>query len=412
MWRAWKSCYRNKSARRQLAGRTIAARLNSSRLSRNRTSEDAVGIHTDQKNGVRIHCVGRELEGRGRRERGGQRQGVWSRAWRGDRERPLELNIEEPCRCSELVEVHDAAGVIPRGRVQIQLADKVYFVTNYSAPSEGKIPRQGGGRDGTGCLLQNCAIACDTAVRLLKNGLRRRDQVKNEGKCSHCCIRPSYRAASKLISIHRVGARHSSSRQEGYVTAVIFVEGHVCDIPSAVSSEAACRRNASAWAAASKQKRKAAIQRSDCKWRTLLSERVPGERLKRMDTDEPQASGINDIERKIVSSNVRGAAAVRGAVAVRIHLIERARRKRLLIGRGTIDIGIKQPIADATAAIRTEPPNNGSGNGRARGIVYAGEVKDVSSGNRRIGKRRRVLPLKRAASRSIHVGLRNEAPGR
>src|SRR6266436_1022206 len=191
MWRAWKSCYRNKSAWPQLAGGTIAARLNTSRLSRNRTREDAVAIHADQKNGVRIHCIGCELEcRRGRRERGCQHQGVWAAAWRSDVERAAELNIEELFPRSELVEIHDAAGVIPGGRSQLHLPDKVFLIAAYPAPNESKVPSQGGRGDRAGCLRQNCAVACDAAVRLLKNSLRWRNQIKNEGKSSGLGVRP------------------------------------------------------------------------------------------------------------------------------------------------------------------------------------------------------------------------------
>src|SRR5258708_19328308 len=80
MLRGWKSCYRNKSARPDAAGRTIAASLNSSRLSGNRTLNDAGAIHTDQKDGVRIRSVSREIEGRWRRERSCQRQAFWTTA--------------------------------------------------------------------------------------------------------------------------------------------------------------------------------------------------------------------------------------------------------------------------------------------------------------------------------------------
>src|SRR5882762_11329235 len=116
--RGWKSFYRNKSARPDVAGRTIAARLNSSRLSGNRTRDDAdtVAFRTDQKDGVRIHGVGREVERPRRWERGCQRQGVWTSAWRSDGERAAELNIEELLAGAKLVEVHGAAGVIPGGR--------------------------------------------------------------------------------------------------------------------------------------------------------------------------------------------------------------------------------------------------------------------------------------------------------
>src|SRR6266436_3506767 len=191
MWRAWKSCYRNKSAWPQLAGGTIAARLNTSRLSRNRTREDAVAIHADQKNGVRIHCIGCELEcRRGRRERGCQHQGVWAAAWRSDVERAAELNIEELFPRSELVEIHDAAGVIPGGRSQLHLPDKVLLIAAYAGPDEREVARKRSGRDRAGGLRQKRSVACDAAVRLLKNCLRWRNQIENEGKSSGVGVRP------------------------------------------------------------------------------------------------------------------------------------------------------------------------------------------------------------------------------
>src|SRR6266404_9596271 len=142
----WKNCYRNKSARRQLAGRTIAARLIPSRLSRNRTREDAVGIHTDQKNGVRVHCVGREVERPRRRKVRCHREGVWTGAWPNDQERPADLNIEELRPRSELVEIHDAAGVIPGGRSQLHLPDKVLLIAAYAGPDEREVARKRSGR--------------------------------------------------------------------------------------------------------------------------------------------------------------------------------------------------------------------------------------------------------------------------
>src|SRR6267142_6643820 len=97
MLRGWKSFYRNISARPDVAGRTIAARFNSSRLSGNRTRDDAdtIVFRTDQKNGIRIHSVGREVERPRRWERGCKRQSVWARARCNDVERATRLNIEE-----------------------------------------------------------------------------------------------------------------------------------------------------------------------------------------------------------------------------------------------------------------------------------------------------------------------------
>src|SRR5712664_2756049 len=212
MWRGWKSFYRNKSARSRLAGRIIAARLKSSRLSRDRTRDDAVVIHTNQKNGIRIHGIGSEVKRSGRRERGCQRQGVWTSARRSDGERAAELNIEELLPRSEFVEIHDAAGVIPGGRGQFQLADEVLLVAGHPAPDEGKVSRQPGGGDGASRLRKECSVAGDLGVRLLENGLRRRDQVKDEGKRSRLRIRPCCRAAAESAASESVGIDSITSR--------------------------------------------------------------------------------------------------------------------------------------------------------------------------------------------------------
>src|SRR5216684_7759435 len=267
MWRAWKSFYRNKSARSRLAGRIMAARLKSSRLSRDRTREDAVGIHTDQKNGVRIHGVGSEVKRRGRRERGCQRQSVWTSARRSDGERAAELNIEELLPRSEFVEIHDAAGVIPRGRGQIQLADEVLLVAAHPAPDKGKVSRQPGGRDGAGRLRKECSVAGDLGVRLLENGFRRRDQVKDEGKRSCLRIRPGCRAASESVGIDGIspGGCAALRRKERYGSVVVLIEKKPGKIAGAIRGEAACRGNGPSRAAASQQKRKAAVQRGSSK---------------------------------------------------------------------------------------------------------------------------------------------------
>jgi len=111
--------------------------------------------------------------------------------------------------------------------------------------------------------------------------------------------------------------------------------------------------------------------------------------------DEFHTACIHDVESIIEASNVRGAAAVRGAVAVGIHLIERARRKYLLIGGGTIDIGVKQPMADATVAVRTEPPNNEVGTEGSEGSGNSLHRRSQRRTPRRAQdwKRRGVLPL-------------------
>src|SRR6267378_5254406 len=222
----WKSFYRNESARPDAAGRTIAARLNSSRLSGNRTLNDAgaVAFRTDEKNGVRIHSVGGKVERPRRRESGCQGQGVWTSAWRSDGERAAELNIEELIPRCELVEIHDAAGVIPGGRGQLQLADKVLLVGAHSGPDEGKVSRQPGGRNGAGRLCTECSVAGELGVSFLENGLRRRDQVKNERKGSHLRIRPCCRAATESVGIDGISPRDRAAlrRKERYDSVVVF----------------------------------------------------------------------------------------------------------------------------------------------------------------------------------------------
>src|SRR6267378_6438040 len=107
--RGWKSFYRNNPPGQMWPGGPLRLVSNSSRLSGNRTLNDAgaVAFRTDQKNGVRIHSVGGKVERPRRRERGCQRQGVWTSAWRSDGERAAELNIEELIPRCELVEIHD-----------------------------------------------------------------------------------------------------------------------------------------------------------------------------------------------------------------------------------------------------------------------------------------------------------------
>jgi len=51
---------------------------------------------------------------------------------------------------------------------------------------------------------------------------------------------------------------------------------------------------------------------------------LPGKRRRKIGAEQFQASSIDDIERKIVTGNVRGAAAKAGTVAIGIDLVESA----------------------------------------------------------------------------------------
>jgi len=84
-----------------------------------------------------------------------------------------------------------------------------------------------------------------------------------------------------------------------------------------------------------------------------------------------------------------------GAVAVRIQFIERTGRKRLLSGWRAGYIGIKKARGNNAATNCVEAADHGFGIGRGGD---AGEVKDVASDDREIGKGRYILPLKRATS--------------
>src|SRR5882762_2428817 len=409
----WKSFYRNESARPDAAGRTISARLNSSRLSGNRTLNDAgaVAFRTDQKNGVRIHSVGGKVERRGRRERGCQRQGVWTSAWRSDGERAAELNIDELLPCSELVEIHDAAGVIPGGRGQLQLADKVLLVGAHSGPDEGKVSRQPGGSNGAGRLCTECSVAGELGVSFLENGLRRRDQVKNEGERSHLRIRPCSRAATQSVGIDGISPRDRAAlrRKERYDSVVVFIEKNPGKIAGAIGGEAARGGNGPSRAAASEQKRKAAVQRGGSKGNILLRKGLSRECLRKIGAEQFQASGIDDVERKIVPGDTGGAAAKVGAVAVRIHLIERASWEKLLVGCRARYIGVKQTSTNTARAICVEAADDGFG---ILTSIDSGEVKNVSIGDGRIGESRRVLSLERATGGRVHIRLRNDALNR
>ena len=58
------------------------------------------------------------------------------------------MNIEELLPCSELIEIHDAAGIVSGGGSQVQLADEVRLIGVHSAPNEGEVTSKCGGRDG------------------------------------------------------------------------------------------------------------------------------------------------------------------------------------------------------------------------------------------------------------------------
>src|SRR6267378_3454742 len=416
--RGWKSCYRNNPPGQMWPGGPLRLVSNSSRLSGNRTLNDAGAIHTDQKNGIRIHSVGREIEGRWRRERGCQRQGVWTSAWRSDGERAARLNIEELLPSSELVEIHDAAGVIPGGRGQLQLADKVLLVRAHSGPDEGKISRQPGGRNGTSRLSTECSVAGDPEVCLLENGLRRRDQVKNEGKRSRLRIRPCCRAASESVEIDGIspGDRAALRRKERYESIVVFIEKNPGKIAGTIRGEATRCGDGPTYALfldrSANQKGVVAVQRGGSKrniLHILLRKGLPGERSRKIGTKQFQTSGIDDIESKIVPGDVSGAAAKVGAVAVRIHLIERASWEKLLVGCRARYIGVKQTSSNTARAIRGEAADDGFwiliG-------IDAGKVKDVSIGDGRIGEGRRVLSLERATGGRVHIRLGNDALNR
>src|SRR5260370_25146775 len=88
-----------------------------------------------------------------------------------------------------------------RGGSLIKLAEAALLVVANPATDERKFSRQPGGRDGASRLRKECSVAGDGGVRLLENGVRRRDQVKDEGKRSRLRIRPGCRAAAESVGI-------------------------------------------------------------------------------------------------------------------------------------------------------------------------------------------------------------------
>src|SRR2546429_6808370 len=148
-------------------------------------------------------------------------------------------------------------------------------------------PRKRGRRDWTAGLGEECAVACDPGVNLLENGLRRRDQVKNEGKRSHPRIRPRCHAPSKSVGIESISAgdRAALRGKECYSSIVVLIEKNLGKIANAIGSEAARRGNGPTRATAPKQERKAAVQRGGSKCNTLLRKRLPGEHLGKIGAD-------------------------------------------------------------------------------------------------------------------------------
>jgi len=88
---------------------------------------------------------------------------------------------------------------------------------------------------------------------------------------------------------------------------------------------------------------------------------LAGECFWKIGAGQVQASGIDDIEGKIVAGNVSSAAAKVGAISVRIQLIERANRKKLLPGWIASFIGIKQARTDAPPPSALKRPMMDSG---------------------------------------------------
>src|SRR5713101_8597031 len=195
-------------------------------------------------------------------------------------------------RRTELSKVHDAGGVVAGGGGQLQLADEIVrvydgTVLSHAAQYRSEVPRKRGRRDGTSGLGQECAVACDPGVSLLENGLRRRDQVKNEYKRSHLRIRPRCRAPSKSVGIESIGAgdRAALRGKECYGSIVVLIEKNLGKIANAIRSEAACRGNGPTRATASKEERKAAVQRGVTKCNIALRKHLPGEHLGKIGAD-------------------------------------------------------------------------------------------------------------------------------
>src|SRR6266446_2865742 len=413
--RGWKNSSKSETAQRGLRRAQYRNINPSSRLPRQRTSDhtDAVGIRAglraDQKHGIRIHGVGRKVERPRRWEVGCHRERVWTGAWRGDGERSFELNIEELRPRSELVEIHDAAGVIPGGRSQLHLPDKVLLIAAYAGPDEREVARKRSGRDRAGGLRQKRSVACDAAVRLLKNCLRWRNQIENEGKSSGVGVRPCCGTAAQPIGIDSISPGDCAAlrRKERKASIVVLIEKYLGNFSGAICGEAPGCGNGPRRTAASDQKCKAAVQRSVTERHILLCKRFPGKRVGKIGAEQFQASAIDDIECKIVPGNVRRAAAKVSAVAICIYLIERARWKKLLVGGRTRFIGVKQASIsiNAARAICRKTSDDRFG---IQPDVDAREIKDVTSRNRWIGESRRVLSLERTSGRRVHVGLRND----
>src|SRR5882762_4283023 len=241
-------------------------------------------------------------------------------------------------RRTELSKVHDAGGVVAGGGGQLQLADEIVrvydgTVLSHAAQYRSEVPRKRGRRDGTGGLGQECAVACDPEVSLLENGLRRRDQIENEVETSrHFAIGPGCHTSAESVGIDGIGAGDCAALRwkERYGSVVVLIEKNLGKIANAIRSEAACRGNGPTRATASKQERKAAVQRGVTKCNILLCKHLPREHLGEIGAYELQASCIHDVEGKIMAGNVSNATA--RLVECAVELIEGSGREELLAG--------------------------------------------------------------------------------
>ena len=91
-----------------------------------------------------------------------------------------------------------------------------------------------------------------------------------------------------------------------------------------------------------------------------------------------------------------------------VELIQGSGREELLAGGRAGFIGVIIAQADVACAISVEAADDGFG---IRGAAGPENIKYVTIGDRRIGKRRRVLSLKRTACCCVAIGLRNKALG-
>ena len=109
------------------------------------------------------------------------------------------------------------------------------------------------------------SVAGDVVVGFLEDGPRGRRQIKDKRKCAGLGIRPSGRAAAKMVGVDGIRARDSATggRQRSQSTVVVFINHDRSEVAGSIRREAPRGRGRSRRAPAPDEESKRTVERSD-----------------------------------------------------------------------------------------------------------------------------------------------------